>query len=112
VVPRPALDHPRPARLRRHIPDGLLILKPSSERIDRLVDEAGGTLTATARAEAERLLTLARIDYIVLFLVVADMVLKPTSEDVRTLLVMAVVLGAGIVWVLAQARSIGAAETA
>jgi uncharacterized membrane protein len=91
---------------------GLLILKPSSERIDRLVSEAGGTLTPAAQAEAERLLTLGRIDYIVLFLVVADMVLKPTIEDVGTLLVMAAVLGAGVVWVLARARSIGAAETA
>ena len=91
---------------------GLLILKPSSERIDRLVGEAGGTLTPIARAEAERLLTLARIDYVVLFLVVADMVLKPTGDDVATLVVMAAVLAVGVAWVLARARSVAAPEAA
>lgn len=91
---------------------GLLIIKPTSERIDRLVGEAGGKLTATARAETERLLTLARIDYIVLFLVVVDMVVKPTADDVGTLVVMAAALAAGIAWVLARARAITAPEAA
>jgi uncharacterized membrane protein len=91
---------------------GLLIIKPTSERIDRLVGEAGGKLTPPAQAEAERLLAFARIDYTVLFVVVADMVLKPTADDVGTLLLMAAVLAAGIVWVLVRVRAITAPEAA
>jgi hypothetical protein len=53
---------------------------------------------------------LGRTDYIVLFLVVADMVLKPTADDVGTLVVMAAILVAGVAYVVVKARSVGVQE--
>ena len=52
-----------------------------------------------------------RIDYTVIALVIADMVLKPTGDDVFTLLLMAAVLVVVVVLVLRSTRA-SAAETA
>ena len=53
-----------------------------------------------------------RIDYTVIALVIADMVLKPTGDDVFTLLLMAAVLVAVVALVLRSTRSPAAEKTA
>ena len=88
---------------------GLLMLKPESERIAADLDREGMT-PAVANAIG-RFFTLMRIDFTVIGLVIADMTLKPTGDDVVTLLLMAALLVAVVVLVLRSARA-PAAETA
>jgi hypothetical protein len=51
-----------------------------------------GGLSPEAYALARRLMTFARLDYVVLFLVVFDMAVKPTGDDLGALVLMGVVL--------------------
>jgi uncharacterized membrane protein len=82
---------------------GLLMLKPLSEGIaDQLGRE--GMTPATVRNIAS-LFTRMRIDYVVIALVVADMVLKPTSDDVLVLALMGAVLLAAVALVLRSERA-------
>jgi uncharacterized membrane protein len=90
---------------------GIAVIRPRAERIGALMEEEGG-LGPRAAAEARKLLIISRIDLVVLFLVVADMVIKPTGDDVGTLVVMAVLLVAGVAWSLQRARSIEARPSA
>ena len=81
---------------------GLLLIKPESERIAaELVRE--GMTTEAARAISS-MFARQRIDYTVIALVVADMTLKPTGDDVFTLVLMAAVLAAVVVLVLRGER--------
>src|SRR3712207_4405373 len=57
---------------------GATVRGPRSERIAEMIEQAGGAYTDEADLEARKLLTLARTDIVVLFLVIADMALKPT----------------------------------
>ena len=84
---------------------GLFVLTPRVKRVTEMFEQAGGSSPA-ASAEIRRTLLLARVDMVVLFLVVADMVLKPTGEDVGTLVVMAAVLLAGVAYVVVRARAV------
>jgi uncharacterized membrane protein len=84
---------------------GLTILRPRGDRIAAMIAADGG-MTPVSLAETRRLLALARIDYVVLFLVIADMVIKPTGDDAGTLLVMAAILAAGLFWTISTAQSI------
>jgi uncharacterized membrane protein len=84
---------------------GVGVLTPRVKRISEMVAQSGGTSPAAA-AEIRRTLLVTRIDLVVLFLVVADMVLKPTGDDVGTLVVMALVLVAGVAYVLMRFRAI------
>jgi hypothetical protein len=59
-------------------------------------------------AETRRLLALARIDYVVLFLVIADMAAKPTGDDAGLLIAMAIVFAAGLYWTISTAQAIRA----
>ena len=88
---------------------GLLKLKPESERIAADLDREG--MTPGVANAIGRLFTLMRIDYTVIGLVIADMVLKPTGDDVFTLVLMAAVLIAVVALVLRSTRA-PAAETA
>jgi len=83
---------------------GATVLGPLSERISAMIEADG--FTDTARAESERLLTLARLDYVVLFLVIFDMAVKPTGDDVGVLVFMALVLVVGGGLILIRARSL------
>jgi uncharacterized membrane protein len=78
---------------------GLTILRPRGDRIAEAV-ERDGRLTAASLADARRLLALARIDYVVLFLVIADMAVKPTGDDVGLLIAMAAVCVLGVGWAI------------
>ena len=84
---------------------GLAVISPRAKRIGQIMERERG-FGPTAAAETKKLLVISRIDLVVLFLVVADMVLKPRGEDVGTLVVMAAVLVAGVAWSLWRARSI------
>lgn len=88
---------------------GLFVLKPRSEQLAAVVERDGG-LSPEALVRARQLMILARSDYVVLFLVVADMVLKPTTDDVGTLVAMAAILVAGVAYVVVRARSVGVQE--
>lgn len=89
---------------------GAAVLGPRAERIAELIGKDG--YTDDADAESRKLLTLARIDTVVLFLVIADMVLKPTGDDIGLLAAMAVVLVGGVAYTVAKYREIGAGDPA
>ena len=85
---------------------GATILGPRAERIAHMIQEAGGTYTDAADVESRKLLTLARIDSVVLFLVIADMVLKPSGDDIGVLAVMALIMAVGIASAVTQYKGI------
>ncbi len=72
---------------------GLFYFKPTSERLAALVERDG--VTPAALADGRAMLRVARFDYALMLVVVADMVMKPTFADTATLSAMAVVLLVG-----------------
>ena len=90
---------------------GLLWLKPQSERLQAVIARDGG-LSPEGSWLARRMMTFGRLDYVVLFLVVFDMVIKPSRDDVGTLIFMAAVLVAGAAYFGWRARSLEAPAAA
>jgi uncharacterized membrane protein len=88
---------------------GLFMLKPESERIHAQI-ERDGRVTEATLTWIERFLTKARVDSVVLFLVIADMVLKPTGDEVGVLIGMAVIAGAGVAYIVVRLNAIDARE--
>jgi uncharacterized membrane protein len=84
---------------------GTLWITPQSKRLQGLIERDAG-LSAEGYAVARRMMTFARLDYVVLFLIVFDMVVKPTGDDVGTLVFMAAVLAAGAAYFGWRARAI------
>jgi uncharacterized membrane protein len=84
---------------------GIAVLKPRGDRIAAMVDRDGG-MTARSLAETRRLLALARIDYVVLFLVIADMAIKPTGDDVGLLIGMAAIFAIGLGYAISRAQAV------
>jgi hypothetical protein len=74
---------------------GLLFLKPQGEKMKDVVMQHGPT-SAEAQRHARRLLVVARIQLLVLFLAVADMTIKPSTDDPWTLVVGAAILAAAV----------------
>ena len=72
---------------------GILVFKPTSERMTATVNAEGPT--PAVLADGRRLMRFARFDYAVMLVVVADMVLKPTPADLPVLVAMAIALVAG-----------------
>jgi uncharacterized membrane protein len=87
---------------------GLFMIKPASERIGAAMEREGGRLTPPLRTDIRKLIVMARLDYVVLFLVIGDMVVKPTGDDVAVLVGMAVILAAGIAYILVRLRALDA----
>jgi len=85
---------------------GLFMIKPASERVGAAMEREGGRLTAALRTDIRKLIVMARLDYVVLFLVIADMVVKPTADDVAVLIGMALILAAGIAYILSRLRAL------
>jgi hypothetical protein len=83
---------------------GVAVFKPESERIAAMIERDGG-MTAESTAAARRFVTLTRLDLVVLFVIVFDMAVKPTADDVGALAIMAVALVAGVGYVLARAKA-------
>lgn len=71
---------------------GLLILEPTGRKIGEAMAQGR---TDEALAAGQRLMRIARFDYTVILVVVADMVLKPHWTDFPTLIVFAAAIGAG-----------------
>jgi uncharacterized membrane protein len=84
---------------------GVIVFKPRGDAVAAARERDGG-MTAQTTFEARRMLALGRTDYVVLVLVVVDMAVKPTGDDVGILVAMALALLAGIGYVLASYRSI------
>ena len=72
---------------------GVLIFSPTSERLATTVEREG--ITPAVLEDGRGMLKVARFDYSVMLVVVADMVFKPTFADTVLLTAMAVVLLTG-----------------
>jgi uncharacterized membrane protein len=70
---------------------GFLFLRPEGERMKEIVAQYGPTSVEVQR-RARRLGVVSRVQLLALFLVVADMELKPTSDDPWTLAILAAIL--------------------
>lgn len=86
---------------------GSLIFKPTADRMNALIARDGPT--PAAMAEGRRILKMARLDYTVMLLVVADMVLKPRPDQIGVLAVMAVLF---IIGAMSALTGSGNAEAA
>jgi uncharacterized membrane protein len=75
---------------------GFLFLRPQSEKIPEIVARHGPTSIEVQR-HARRLGVVARVQLLALFLVVIDMVLKPTGDDPWTIFALAAMLVAAAV---------------
>lgn len=73
---------------------GTMIFKPTADWMAAIIASDG--VTPAALDQGRRILKVARFDYAIMLIVVADMVLKPTLSDVATLSVMAAVLAVGV----------------
>lgn len=72
---------------------GMLIFKPTGERMGAMVAEQG--VTPAVLAIGQRMMRWARLDYAVMLVIIADMVLKPTLHDIGILAGMAMVIALG-----------------
>jgi uncharacterized membrane protein len=75
---------------------GFLFLRPQGEKMKEIVAQYGPT-SVEAQRQGRRLGVVSRVQLLALFLVVVDMVLKPTSDDPWTLVVLAAILVAAAV---------------
>jgi len=81
---------------------GFFVIRPAADAIAKLETEGKRDL---AMLHGNKLLQVSKFDYVMLFTVIADMVLKPAWSDLVLLVVMAVVLIAGAVVFLLPALS-------
>ncbi|UVK42269.1 DUF2269 family protein [Mesorhizobium sp. AR07] len=72
---------------------GMFIFKPTGERMGAMIAKEG--VTPAALAIGQRMMSAARFDYAVMLVIIADMVFKPTTQDVGILAGMALVVAAG-----------------
>jgi uncharacterized membrane protein len=80
---------------------GILALTPRAKKVAAASEPSPEAVTV-----ARELVTLVKFDCAALFVVVADMVLKPASSDWIVLVIMTVVvIGAAAVWLLPTLRS-------
>lgn len=82
---------------------GILYFKPEGERIGALVEQHGPGHTEVDR-RLHRLNIVDRLQLAILFLMVADMVVKPTGDDAGLLLAGAVILGVALALAAASIR--------
>lgn len=77
---------------------GLFVLKPTSEAFTAHY-EAGRS--AEAKAQGQKMLAVSKFDYVLLFAVIFDMVLRPSWGDIIPLIIIAVaVVGGALVFLL------------
>ena len=76
---------------------GFFFITPQTKRIAETMDRDGG-MSPAAIEHVRRLFLISRIDLTVLFAVVAVMALKPTGEDVGTLVLLAATIAASVVY--------------
>ncbi|WP_269931404.1 DUF2269 family protein [Aminobacter sp. HY435] len=73
---------------------GTFVFKPTADRMAAIIARDG--VTPAALDQGRRILKVARFDYAMMLVIVADMVLKPTLSDGPILGAMAVVFIAGL----------------
>ena len=78
---------------------GVFVIKPMAERV-----AATKAVTPETPALCRRIIETSSFDYVVIFLVIAVMVLKPTAADVAVLGAMAAILAASGLWFIATLR--------
>jgi uncharacterized membrane protein len=86
---------------------GAGFLKPRGDRIAEAIERDGGRLTPTTLADTKRLLAIARIDYVTLTLVVFDMAVKPTGDDVGVLIAMAAIWFGALAYSISRHQAVG-----
>ncbi|TPN77719.1 DUF2269 family protein [Mesorhizobium sp. CU2] len=72
---------------------GMLVFKPTGERMGAMITKDG--VTPAVLAIGQRMMNWARLDYAVMLVIIADMVLKPTLHDVGILAGMGTVIALG-----------------
>lgn len=70
---------------------GVFVLTPQAKRIAAAIERDGG-MTAESAAATASMFRHMRIDYAVLLVIIADMALKPSADDIGVLIAMAAVL--------------------
>jgi hypothetical protein len=88
---------------------GILFMEPQGRKVAGM---AGAGDMAGAIASGRRMLAIAKFDYTVMILIIADMVLKPALTDWPVIGAMAAVLAAGVALFLVPALQGGAAAQA
>ena len=78
---------------------GLLVLAPTAKRI-----EAVGPETEEGQHLIRRIFALLRVDLLLLFAIIFAMTVKPTGDDVWTIVVVGAILVAGSAAFLSKAR--------
>jgi uncharacterized membrane protein len=81
---------------------GFLVIRPQAEKMKEIVMQHGPT-SSEARRQARLVAVFSRVQLLSLFLIVVDMVLKPTSDDPWTIGVLAAILvaaAAGGAWTM------------
>ncbi len=89
---------------------GMVLIKPRAEEIAALMSDET-TQQATLVRKSLDLVTIARFDYVILSLVVLDMALKPTANDVALLAGFAVVAVVGAMLTLVKGMQSKSAAT-
>ncbi|HVZ13965.1 MAG TPA: DUF2269 family protein [Bauldia sp.] len=83
---------------------GNFLLGPRAAKTEKIVAAEGASDHAVALGR--ELLTIAKFDYVMLFMVVADMVFKPAPGDFGVLAVMAIIIaGAAIAFLIPVFRA-------
>jgi uncharacterized membrane protein len=82
---------------------------PETKRINEAIERDGG-LSAKSFADTRRMLAIGRFETVVLFVVVFDMVTKPSSETTGTLVLMGAAVVLGALYFAWRARSIPAEQ--
>jgi hypothetical protein len=75
---------------------GFLFIRPQGEKMKEIVVQHGPT-SVEAQRLGRRLSIVSRVQLLALFLVVVDMVLKPTSDEPGTVVILAAILAAAAV---------------
>lgn len=88
---------------------GMLLLGPAGEKVGVVMQREGG-LGPESRGAIRRVEAIARLDFVVLVVILLDMVFKPTTDDVGALLVLAAVLAGGVAYYFSHARAAESAE--
>jgi uncharacterized membrane protein len=82
---------------------GIGVIEPEGKRLDKALDEHGYGHPLVAH-HARRVDAYSKLDLMLLLVVVFDMALKPTADDVGTLVLGAVALVAAVAYVLKESR--------
>jgi hypothetical protein len=83
---------------------GMFIFKPTADRMAGMIAKHG--VTSAALAQGQRILSAAHFDYSVMLVIIADMVLKPTVNDIAILGGMALVLATGVALAVGKGRQL------